>query len=307
MNNNRNSLQIIEQTIKAPQNMNRLAMALGVGTGKNGLEQARPYAASVLAEVEKTAGDSKKDLTVCNPHSIVQCMVDAASFKMKIDGRQHAHLVKFGNACTLQIGFRGYLAKIKEHYPDADFVVTPIYEGDTLTVTDNNGAQDYKLEKKNTFRDGPEGLQGILFVVTYTENGRLIRRVNTVPKSRIDRARKAAKTDFVWSSDYIEKAKAAAIKASCKVLFASLSGLQEVMSYDNDHNYDPEKERKADQTERAPSIIDNLNAEIIEAEVIESDPETGEIKEAPKQSNEDIFPGDLPAGQTLEEAYEQQA
>jgi recombinational DNA repair protein RecT len=251
-----------------------------------------------LAEIEKTAGDPKKDLTICNPQSVAQCMIDAASFKMKIDGRQHAHLVKYGNNCTLQIGYRGYLAKIKEHYPDADFVVTPIYEGDQLEITDNNGDQDYKLVKKNAFADGDNGFKGILFVVTYTDNGRLIRRVNTVPKSRIDRARKAAKQDFVWSSDYIEKAKAAAIKASCKIHFASLSGLSDVMSYDNERNYDPEKERRETQMEeQSSSIINNLNSEILEGEVVEDSPQTEDSEATTPHDN--MFPGDLPEGVSM--------
>ena len=284
MNQPHNPLQVIENTIKAPATMNRLAMALGYSaTDTAGKEKARSYAASVLAEIEKSRGDSKKDLTVCNPMSIAQTMIDAASFKIKIDGRQHAHLVKYGNNVTLQIGYRGYLAKIKEHYPDADFVVEPIYEGDDLHIWHENDTQHYTLKKASVFNDGPEKLKGVLFAVTYTDAGRLVRKVNAVPKSRIERAKKAAKQDFIWGTDYIEKAKAAAIKASCKIHFASLSGLSDVIQFDNTHNFDQAKEEAAPEPSKGPSIIDNLNSQIVEPQIIEA-----EIVEenAPSQSVE---------------------
>lgn len=301
MNQPQNPLAVIEQTIKAPATMNRLAMALGYSATDNaGKEKARSYAASALAEIEKSRGDSKKDLTGCNPMSIAQTMIDAASFKIKIDGRQHAHLVKYGNNVTLQIGYRGYLAKIKEHYPDADFVVEPIYEGDELHIWHENDAQHYTLKKQSVFNDGPDKFKGVLFAVTYTDGGRLVRKVNAVPKSRIERAKKAAKQDFIWGTDYIEKAKAAAIKASCKIHFASLSGLSDVITYDNTYNYNPEKDVPEKEPSTGPSIIDNLNAQIVDAEIVEeTSPSDQAEKQEPETFQQDIFPGDLPPGVTL--------
>jgi recombinational DNA repair protein RecT len=224
--------------------------------------EAKQYQASVLQTIQKSASDPKKDLTRKDPTSIVQCMIDAAQFRMKIDGRQHAHLVAYGNNVTLQIGYRGYIAKIKEHYPDAEFVVEPIYKGDVLDIEHNESGQNYTLTKdrSNVWRDGPDNLDGILVVIKYTESGRIVQKVQPVPKARIDRARKAAKQDYVWSSDYIEKAKAAAIKAACKHHFAALSGLQGVVNYDNEKNYNPNK-----RTDKTQSLLDNLNDGIDEA------------------------------------------
>lgn len=258
MNNN---LQVITQTLKSAATLNRTAMALGLDAGdEKGKSEARKYAASVLAEVEKSAGDSKKDLTGCNPHSIAQAMIDAARFKIAIDGKQHAHLVKYGNNATLQIGYRAYLAKIKEYHPDADFVVTPVYRDDELKIWEEDGVQKYTLNRKNPFADGEDGLQGVLFSVTYTEGDRVVRKVTPVPKGRIDRARRAAKQDFIWKSDYIEKAKAAAIKNACKHFFASLQGVQDMAMYDNEANFDVSKRDEPP----ASALLDNLNSEIMQ-------------------------------------------
>lgn len=266
-----NQLEVIQKTIYAPETQRRLMLALGAQDSKDqtAIAETKRYMASVLAEIEKTAGDEKKDLTVCNAYSIAQCMIDAARFRMMIDGRQYAHLVKYGKNATLQIGYRGYLAKIKEHYPDADFVVVPVYKGDVLKIWEESGVQQYTLERKQAFRDGDADFEGILFAVTYTEGGRLVRKVNAVSKGRIDRARKAAKQDFIWASDYIEKAKAAAIKASCKHLFASLQGLQDVVRYDNEKNYSLSDSSKPE-IKDGGNIVENIN-KALQNDIIEHD------------------------------------
>lgn len=255
------ALDVVRSHIKSEQTMGRMMIALKhenpTVEAKN---QVKQYQASVLQTIEKTVG-TDKDLSTKNPLSIVQCMIDAAQFRMMIDGRQHAHLVPYGNAVTLQIGYRGYLAKIKEIYPDADFTVEPIYKGDELKVWHDEDGAHYTLEKNSVFASGEENFEGILFAVKYTDNGRLVSKVVPVPKERIDRARKAAKQDFVWRSDYIEKAKAAAIKNACKNMFASITTLQEMVSYDNEKNSDP---RKGQENKAARSLLDNLNSSIEE-------------------------------------------
>ncbi|PHS61049.1 MAG: hypothetical protein COB09_19060 [Thalassobium sp.] len=256
-----NSLQLIETELKQPATMGRMSLALGFTdvddpAAKN---EARKYISSVLAEIEKTAGDPKKDLTMCSAPSIIRCMVDAAKMKMQIDGRQHAHLIKYGNNATLQIGYRGYLAKIKQAYPDAVFTVQPVYQGDEITVWHEDGNQFYKYVNNNLFSSGENNFLGILFAVTYTDGGRQVSKVSDVSKERVDRAKSAAKQKYVWGSDYIEKAKAAAIKNACKHLFASITDLQTVMRYDNDKNHKVDNNATDPQTR---SILDNLNADI---------------------------------------------
>lgn len=272
-----NALQVIDQTLKSKAVIGRLTMSLGYNAGDDkGKQEAFKYAATVLAEVEKTAGDPKRDLTGCNPQSIAQAMVDAAKFRMFIDGRQHAHLVKYGNSATLQIGYRGYIAKIKEHYPDADFTVENIFEGDDLQIWDDNGIQNYKLTKKSAFNDDLTKFKGVLVVISYTNGKGKVQKVSAIPKSEIDKFRKAAKQDFVWNSWYLEKAKAAAIKRACKVHFAAIQGLQDMISYDNQRHFQLEKPEDAPEA-KSGGIIENLNRSLVggdvkDAEIVEDDP-----------------------------------
>lgn len=255
-----NQLQTIEKTLLSPETSSKLMLALGFDVqDHSATAEAKRYASSVLAEIQKSMSDKNRDLSVCAPASIVQTMIDAARMRVMIDGRQHAHIVKYGNNATLQMGYRGFLYKIKEVYPDADFVIEPVYQGDTVKIWDENGVQCYRHEKAGAFRNGDKDFIGILFAVTYTDNGRLIRKVTDVSKARIDRARKAAKQDFIWASDYIEKAKAAAIKAACKHMFASIQALQDMIRYDNEKHFDVDKDVI---DVKAGSIVENLNQKI---------------------------------------------
>lgn len=289
-----NALTVIEQKLTSDATRNKLLAIMGVSSdNERGQQDVYRYASSVLAEVRKSASDPKKDLSICDPDSIVQSMIDAANFGLMIDGRQHAHLVKYGNKASFQIGYRGYLSKIKEHYPDADFTVELIFEGDEVKIWSEDSMQRFTIKKADPFSQTIAKFKGVLFAVSYTDTGKPIQKVTAVTKERIDRAQRAAKQDFIWKSDYFEKAKAAAIKNACKYMFASIQGLQEMIRYDNENNYDMEK--KAEPTRS--SIIDNINRtvvpepepdpEIIEGEIVEDhDAIIHEAEEAARQGVE---------------------
>jgi recombinational DNA repair protein RecT len=282
-----NQLAVIEKKLTSPDVTNKLALALNLNPqDENAKNQAYKYASSVLAEVAKTAGDSKKDLTVCQPDSIVQAMIDAAQYQLAIDGRQLAHLVKYGTRASFMPGYRAYLYKIKQHYPDADFTIECIFEGDDVKIWAEDGTQHFTLKKNSDpFDQSIQKFKGVLFAVNYTDNGRLVQKVMAVPKERIARARKAAKQDYIWTSDFFEKAKAAAIKNACKVLFTSLQGLQDMAQADNENNYDVSRQEAAPTRK---SIVDNINAElstkpeqpdVIDIEIVDSEPQEPDVSE----------------------------
>lgn len=256
-------LMILSDHLRAPETIGKLMLALGYDNPKDpaASNDAKRYAASVLAELEKMSLDSKKkDILLCSPQSIAQVMIDAAKFRLMIDGRQLAHIVKFGDTATLQIGYRGYIAKVAEHYEDADINVFPVYEGDKVHISGSDGYDQYTHERGNTFNDGETGFQGVIAVLYYRKGEKAFQKIITMSKTEIGKVRKAAKQDFIWSSWFIEKAKAAAVKRICKLQFASISILQEMIDYDNRHNFDQNKLAAPDI--QAGSIIDNLNKAI---------------------------------------------
>jgi len=276
-----NQLAIIENKLTSPAASNQIAIALNLSPeDEKAVNKANKYIYGVLSTIKESVG-GKNDLSTCNEDSIFATMIEAANRGVFIDGRQHAHLIKYGNKCTFQMGWRGYLAKIKEYYPDADFIVEPVYSGDEVKIWNENGMQQYTHKKSGAFRSGEKDFIGILFAVTYTDNGRVIQKVADIPKERIDRAKRAAKQDFIWKSDYVEKAKAAAIKNACKQLFASIQGLQDIVDYDN-QNYDPNNQPA---TPVRKSIVDNIN------QTVKEEKPTTKAQETP-QADEDVIEGD---------------
>lgn len=232
------ALSIIESELKSKQVIGRLTMALGLNpTDEAAQREAWKYAASVLAEVEKTAGDKNKDLSVCKPQSIAQCMIDSARLGLMIDGRQHAHMIRYGNAATLQVGFRGYVAKIVEHHPDAIVTAEPVFDGDTFSVEERDGFQSYTHTRLDPFEDSIEKMRGVFCAVAYTVEGRLVQKVTTMSMAEIGKVRKCAKQDFIWNQWFIEKAKAACIKRACKLRFTEIQGLRAIIDYDNQNNF----------------------------------------------------------------------
>lgn len=239
-----NGYNAISHALKSEKASNRIAMALGIDpTDEKAKASVVPYASSVLMEIERNFGDPKKDLSTCEPNSIVQCVVDAARMKIFIDNRQHAHLIAYKNKATLQIGYRGYVYKIKEHFPDADFSYGAIYKGDQFKIDSKDGFDSYTLDKANAFEDREENLEGVFVAISYTAGGVPKQKITTLSKKMINQIRGSAKQDYVWKEWFIEKAIVAAIKRACKVHFASIKELKEIADYDNETNFKPFNDR----------------------------------------------------------------
>lgn len=248
-----NEIVNLENKIVSPEVLGQLSAVIG------GDDKAKLFAGSVLAEVKRTAGDPKKDLTGCSPDSIIQSMMDAANFGLAIDGRKHAHLVKYNNAVQLQIGYAGYVAKLTEAYPDADITTNVIFEGDQLDIDEKNGYQSYTFKRKNALENDPVKIIGAFAVISYTKGGEKIQKVTTMARAEINLIRSKAKQDFVWKEWFVEKTKIAVLRRACKLPFQSIMGLQKLLDYDN-RNFDLEQKKLP--RPQTDNIIDNINMAI---------------------------------------------
>lgn len=281
-NNPQSGYQSISTILKTNQTLGRLGLALGIDATKKEHEKTlKEYASSVLMEVEKSMSDTKKDLSRCTPDSIVQCMIDSAKFKLKIDGRQHAHIVKYGNNATLQIGYRGFIAKIRDVIPSSDINAFPVYEGDDLSLSSENGFDTYSHKRKNPFASEKD-LSGVVGVLYYKKEGKEFQRVVAMSKDEINKIKGCAKQTFIWDKWFIEKAKVAVIKRLCKITFAEISDIQELVEYDNKENYSmdikPEVDESAQLDEFTQKAMSEKNDDVIEGESVKDDepPETKE-------------------------------
>lgn len=269
-----NNIAIISQSLRSSQTMGRLGLALGLDvTVKEHKKTIKEYAASVLMEIEKTVGDRNKDLSVCTPDSIIQCMIDSAKFKIKIDGRQHAHIIKYGSKASLQIGYRGFIAKIREAMPSSDISAFAVYEGDELTISSSNGFDSYTHNRGNPFASEKD-LNGVVGVLSYTKEGRTFQKVIAMSTDEINKIKGCAKQTYIWDKWFVEKAKVAVIKRLCKITFAEVSSIQELVEYDNRENFEMGKIPKVDDSaqldEFTQKALAEKNGEDIDGEVVET-------------------------------------
>lgn len=235
---------------------------------------------TVLAEVEKTLGDDKKDLTACSTESFVQAMIDAATIGIPIDGRRLADLVPRGGAIQYQINTAGFVYLVGRYYDDANFKTGAVFEGDTFRVWTENGQDHYEHQVKSPFEDDLKKLQGIYVALSYSKGGVHYQKVERLSKSEIDKIKGKAKQNYIWNEWFLERAQTAALKRIAKRQFQTIMGIQEAIAYDNRQNFDMEK--KLLPPPSAGTIIDNLNAKLL--------PPKPTVKEPEKQAEPDITP-----------------
>lgn len=229
---------------------------------------ALQYISGVMMEVQRNLGDEKKDLSGCTPDSIVQAMIDAARFKLPIDGRGFAHLVKFGNKASLQIGYKGFLYKLSQTLDAVDFVSEPVFEGDELHITDDSGVMTYTRTVADAFCDDITKLRGIVCALSWRIDGERHRKVVTLSKEMIDKIKGTAKQQFIWNAWYLEKAKVAGLKRLCKVHFTNALALQDLIEYDNNENHEMPAAQPA-----APKQISEVQQEMLRLAISEASEE----------------------------------
>jgi recombinational DNA repair protein RecT len=218
------------------------------------------YIRSVVAEIYKTKGDDKKDLTLCTPSSIAEAIKQACDLKLEIDGRQHCHLIKYGVKATIQVGYRGFIFAIKRAYPDANIDCSLVYKGDEFKVTKEGDVTTYLLERGNPFAPKTEIIGGFCYI-SYTLGGRLVSFCETMSLDEINKIKGCAKQAFIWNQWFEEKAKVAIIKRACKVHFSGINDdIGKIEQYDN-QEFEMEKEMKV---VKEVEIIDSEKAFEIE-------------------------------------------
>lgn len=232
-----NSLKTISQRIISSPTLQGM---LGVNLNK--------YVLNVITEISKTRGDKNGDLTLCTPESIVESIKKAVDLKLEIDGRQHCHLIKYGSKATLQIGYRGLVYSIKRAFPDANIDAQLVYAGDEFTLEKQGDRTTYFLKRNNIFAKKEEIIGGFCYI-SYTINGKEVSFCETMSIEEIQKVKGVAKQHSVWNAWFEEKAKVALIKRACKIHFAGINEVQEVIEYDNQES--------------------ELKEKIVEAEIVE--------------------------------------
>ena len=253
----------LEIAMNGKEAMNRVAMALGftdAETDQAGITEAKKYISSVLQTVKN---DPKGKLQKCDPGSIIDATIDAAKMKVAIDGRKHAALIPFYNKdlgrhiISLQITAAGYEAKLYEKLDRCVVLTGKVFKEDDFEKWTEDDYDHFTHRSADPFQDNPNEIRGIFVAISYFENNEKHQKVEILPKSELMKIMGCAKQDYVWNKWWLERATTAAIKRAAKRFFHKVTGLQELVDYDNKKNYSLEMDRRSHN-----NLIDNMNKQV---------------------------------------------
>jgi len=200
-------------------------------------EKSKQIATSMLCII-----NSNDKLQKCSSASLNRCLHNALSLGLSIDINQFCWLIPYGVEAQLQIGYKGYMHKIKQLSKGVIVDVKLIHKDEILTInqsSDNNGAS-YKIDNISPFAKDLD-IIGAMCYIKY--NGyNYIETLNTddldlIKSKNITEAnnKKWNKKDVsVWQEWYGEMCKKAVIKRACKNHFAS--EFADIEEFDNKQN-----------------------------------------------------------------------
>jgi len=151
-------------------------------------------------------------LRECTAESVVQSIVQASTLGLEL-GR-HAHLVPFGNTCTMIPDYKGIVHLARNAGAVRQIDARIVYANDFFEV-------EYGLEPTLVHKSDPLGARGAVvgvYAVATILDG--TKKFEVMSKADVDaiRKRSKAKDNGPWVTDYEEMAKKTVIKRLCKLL-----------------------------------------------------------------------------------------
>ena len=183
---------------------------------------------------------SKQALSTLDAQSIREAFKASLDTGIPVDKRQLAYVVKYGNKIEYQIGFKGFISRIKEIYPTANVKAELVYVGDVFTIEKVDGKAKYTHKVANPFASIKD-MTGVYAYIQYTDKGKEYSFIETMGKDEIMKIRGKAKTKFVWDEWFGEMAKKAVIRRLCKTLFIGDPKIAIMEDLDN-KNFDVQQE-----------------------------------------------------------------
>lgn len=190
-------------------------------------EQAETYAAYIIGLKNK----KKKDGSLEN--TWIQNRTDddmAVLFKrvakdgLVFDGK-HISLQSTG----ISYDYVAYKNKMFLAYPESKIDMALVYEGDDFSVANESGSIMYHHSIKDPFNQDEKNIVGAYCIIK-NKRGEFI---TLLSKAEIDKHRKVAKQDYIWSQWFKEMALKTVIKKACKQHFADI--YESIEEKDNDN------------------------------------------------------------------------
>lgn len=199
--------------------------------------------------VALTALNKNPKLLGCTQESVMACMMDCSSLGIEPDGRR-AHLIAYGDKCTLIIDYKGLIELAKRSGDVKSWSAMLVCEKDKFTW--ENGAITHSI---NWLEDRGKPLAVYSHVVM--ADGQHEYEVMTLAEVDAIRNRSRAGSSGPWVTDYAEMAKKTVIRRHSKRLTLSPEFRDaeakdgDVIDLVEDIGFDEEKSKAASDTLKA--------------------------------------------------------
>lgn len=182
-----------------------------------------------FVRIALTAINRTPKLMSCTKQSVVQCLLDLSQLGLEPDGRK-AHLIPYGNQCTLIIDYKGLVDLARRSGEIADIHADIVCENDIFEYS--YGSDGKLIHKPSLLQDRGKVIAAYSFV-------RLKDNSSSYEVMKIDeidaiRKRSKAKDNGPWKTDWNEMAKKTVFRRHSKWLPVESEKLQEAINKDYD-------------------------------------------------------------------------
>lgn len=190
-------------------------------------DRAKEVLANLYEVVETT--EDPTELLKCDPRSLITACIQANRVGLSIDKRGHAWVVPYFNKhkqvkeAQMQIGYKGYIARLHERLDNCTVHVDLVHQGDTFTVKKSGSREQYEHTPADPFSTGEKGCIGAYCYVEWTDNGEVRSIVGRMSIEEIKKVQGIAKSQKVWGPWWNRQALKTVIKRTCEYKFSSIT------------------------------------------------------------------------------------
>ena len=163
-----------------------------------------------FTRIALTAISRTPKLQECSQASLFKCLLDLSAMGLEPDGRR-AHLIPYGNECTLILDYKGMLDLVRRSGEVSSFRAELVCEKDEFTW--ENGKITHKIDWRNARGD----MQAVYAEATL-KSGETITATMTKEEIEAIRKRSRAGNSGPWISDFGEMSKKTVLRRLCKLL-----------------------------------------------------------------------------------------
>jgi len=147
-------------------------------------------------------------LADCTPESVIECMLNCSAMGLEPDGRR-AHLIPYGNKCTLIVDYKGIVELAKRSGDVSNVFAQVVCENDSFVW--ENGEVKHQIDFK---RERGE-MYAVYAQISFKDG---TKQVDVMTKSEVDAIRRRSKsgTQGPWVTDYNEMAKKTVFRRASK-------------------------------------------------------------------------------------------